>query len=157
MEKEISVRAIIPEKTALIVSNAVLFCGAIELIRTSSHIDFATIFISLLFFFCFGKLVYSWLRKKNWEITISQDHVLFKSTFGNAKQFSRNDVRWKAVLTPYYQSFRIRLYNCQNGKMIVSVPFDWINVKELLKLRHYGKVSKEEMRYIESLHRTGDS
>ncbi len=151
MKNEITVRAIIPERIALIASNIVTFCMAVSTIILSPRFDFITVFLSLVFLFCFIKLVYSWLRKKNWAITISKEHVLIKNAWGKIKQFSRDDVSWKAVLTPYYQNFRIRLFSCQNGRMIASVPFDWVNAKELLNLRHDGKIGKEELNYIQFL------
>lgn len=153
MNNEITVKPIIPEKAALIISNVITFYIAVAQMISSPHVDFVTVFLFLIFLFCFIKLVYSLLRKKNWALTISKDHILFKNAFGKVEQFSRDDVRWKAVLTPYYQNLRIRLYSCQNGRMIASVPFGWINTKELLNLRHDGKIGKEEMEYIEYLRR----
>lgn len=153
MKNEIAVRALIPEKAVLIAANVVSLYIAVSQMVTSPHINFVSVLLALVFLFCFIKLVYSWLRKKNWVITISKDHILFRNAFGKVKQFSHDDVRWRAVLTPYYQNYRIRLYSCQNGRVIASVPFDWINAKELLNLRHDGKVGKEEMEYIDFLKR----
>ncbi|MBQ0134022.1 MAG: hypothetical protein KBS46_02645 [Clostridiales bacterium] len=84
------------------------------------------------------------LRYYQWKIILSQDSVFLYGTFGRVKQYPRGTVRWILIIPWGSRTYHIQLYEYSTRKKLVSVPLDWINVKVLFDLPHFGPMSSDE-------------
>ena len=102
------------------------------------------IFIIMETGFLLCAIMYMAARRKNWKINLSDETLYIRGTFGQTKQFPRDRVRWTVSIPWGSRIYHIRLYDYETGKQIVKVPLDWINVKTLFSLPHYGRMTSEE-------------
>lgn len=92
----------------------------------------------------FSLVVYMLLRWKNWRIILSDEVVIIRGTFGQKKEFPRDNVRWIITIPWGSRIYHLQLYNYPTGKQLGKIPLDWINVNILFNLTHYGPMTPEE-------------
>lgn len=116
--------------------------------RDSVELSFICALLALASLLAFIRAL---LRSKRWCIRIYSQEVVYINIYGRARKFQRLNVRWRIETTFYWRQVHIRLYDYTTGKLIVSVPCDWKNVKALLELYHFGSKLTEYERGIASL------
>lgn len=127
---------------------------AMSFILFALHIDPLWSLLAGIFQLCSiyygGLLLYS----KFYKISISANTITIQNIIKKSKSSSVDNLRWKIIRFPWYNSYFILLFQSKRLPIAVVKPH-WKNALRILKLSHLGKLSTVELDYLKFLKNVG--
>lgn len=110
--------------------------------------------LAYIFLFCslyYGVLFFYY---KYYQVHVSSSSLIVSNIRGKRISYNTDEIRWKIIRIPWYNSFYIFLYSTKKTPVAIVRPH-WKNVAKILRLPHYGKLTPAELQYIKFLKNVG--
>lgn len=110
--------------------------------------------LSYIFQLCSFYYVGLFLCDKFYRLFIFPDQITVQNAFGKQNTYRVDNLRWRIVRIPWYNSYYVLLYSSGRNLIAVVKPH-WKNVPRILHFPHSGKLSSKEIEYLKFLKSVG--
>lgn len=110
--------------------------------------------LAILFQFC--TVYYAGLSfcNKYYRVHITANCISVHSIFNKLRTYHANELCWKILRIPWYNSYYILLYSSRRVPIAILRPL-WKNALSVLRFPHRGKLRCVELDYLKFLEKVG--